>query len=65
MLQGLDMAGTQAAAQSLLHSTALMDVWRQSSSCSTSDASFEVLIGTTSIGSNAGTIQVLATRHSC
>jgi hypothetical protein len=65
MLQGLDMAGTQAAAQSLLHSTALMDVWRQSNRCNTPDASFEVLIGTTSIGSNAGMIQVLATRHSC
>ena len=65
MLQGLDMAGTQAAAQSLLHSTAMMDVWRQSNVCNTSDASFEVLLGTTSIGSNAGTIRVLATRHSC
>jgi hypothetical protein len=65
MLQGLDMAGTQAAAQALLHSTALMDVWRQSNGCNTADASFEVLLGTTSIGSNAGTIHVLATRHSC
>jgi len=65
MLQGLDMAGTQAAAQSLLHSTALMDVWRQSNACNTPDASFEVLLGTTSISSNAGTIRVLATRHSC
>jgi hypothetical protein len=65
MLQGLDMAGTQAAAQSLLHSTALMDVWRQSSACNTADASFEVLLGTTNINSNAGTIHVLATRHSC
>jgi hypothetical protein len=65
MLQGLDMAGTQAAAQALLHSTALMDVWRQSNGCNTADASFEVLLGTTSISSNAGTIHVLATRHSC
>jgi hypothetical protein len=65
MLQGLDMAGTQAAAQALLHSTALMDVWRQSNACNTPDASFEVLLGTTSISSNAGTIHVLATRHSC
>lgn len=65
MLQGLDMAGTQAAAQSLLHSTALMDVWRQAAACKTPDASFEVLLGTTSISSNAGMIQVLATRHSC
>lgn len=65
MLQGLDMAGTQAAAQTLLHSTALMDVWRQANACNTPDASFEVLLGTTSISSNAGTIHVLATRHSC
>jgi hypothetical protein len=65
MLQGLDMAGTQAAARSLLHSTGLMDVWRQASRCNTPDASFEVLIGTTSISSNAGTIELLATRHSC
>jgi hypothetical protein len=65
MLQGLDMAGTQAAAQSLLHSTALMDLWRQSNACNTSDASFEVLLGTTSISSNAGTSHVLAIRHSC
>jgi hypothetical protein len=65
MLQGLDMAGTQAAAQSLLDSTVLMDVWRQSNACDTSDASFEVLLGTTSISSNAGTSRVLATRHSC
>jgi hypothetical protein len=65
MLQGLDMAGTQAAAQSLLHSTALMDVWRRSNACNTADASFEVLLGTTSISSNAGTIHLLATRHSC
>jgi hypothetical protein len=65
MLQGLDMAGTQAAAQTLLHSAALMDVWRQSNGCNTPDASFEVLLGTTSISSNAGMIHVLATRHSC
>jgi hypothetical protein len=65
MLQGLDMAGTQAAAQSLLHGTVLMDVWRQSSACNAPDASFEVLLGTTNISSNAGTIHVLATRHSC
>jgi hypothetical protein len=65
MLQGLDMAGTQAAAQTLLHSTALMDVWRQSNGCNTPDASFEVLLGTTSISSSAGMIHVLATRHSC
>jgi hypothetical protein len=65
MLQGLDMAGTQAAAQSLLDSTVLMDIWRQATSCNTSDVSFEVLLGTTSIGSNAGTSRVLATRHSC
>jgi hypothetical protein len=65
MLQGLDMAGTQAAAQSLLHSKALMDVWQQSNSCNTPDASFEVVLGTTSISSNAGTIHVLATRHHC
>jgi hypothetical protein len=65
LLQGLDMAGTQAAAQALLHSAALMDVWRQSNGCNTADASFEVLLGTTSISSNAGTIHVLATRHSC
>jgi hypothetical protein len=65
MLQGLDMAGTQAAAQSLLHSTVLMDVWRQANACNTPDASFEVLLGTTSISSNAGTSHVLAIRHSC
>jgi hypothetical protein len=65
MLQGLDMAGTQAAAQSLLHSTALMDVWQKANGCNTPDASFEVLLGTTSISSNAGMIRVLATRHSC
>lgn len=65
MLQGLDMAGTQAAAQTLLHSTTLMDVWRQSNGCNTPDASFEVLLGTTSISSSAGMIHVLATRHSC
>ena len=59
------MAGTQAAAQSLLDSTVMMDVWRQSNLCNTSDASFEVLLGTTSISSNAGTSRVLATRHSC
>jgi hypothetical protein len=65
MLQGLDMAGTQAAAQSLLHSTVLMGVWRQANACNTPDASFEVLLGTTSISSNAGTSHVLAIRHSC
>lgn len=65
MLQGLDMAGTQAAAQSLLDSTVLMDVWRQSNACNTANASFEVLLGTTSISSNAGTSRVLATRHPC
>jgi hypothetical protein len=65
MLQGLDMAGTQAAAQSLLHSKALMGVWRETDGCNTPDASFEVLLGTTSISSNAGTIHVLATRHHC
>jgi hypothetical protein len=65
LLQGLDMAGTQAAAQLLLHSTALSDIWRQSNACDSPEASFEVLLGTTSISSNAGTIHVLATRHTC
>ncbi len=65
MLQGLDMAGTQAAAQSLLHGNALSGVWQQTMACHTADASFEVLLGTTSIGSNAGTIRVLAKRVTC
>ena len=65
LLQGLDMAGTQAAAQLLLHSTALSDIWHQSNTCDSPEASFEVLLGTTSISSNAGTIHVLARRHYC
>jgi hypothetical protein len=65
MLQGLDMAGTQAAVQSLLNSKALAGIWRGANACATPDASFEVLLSTTSIGSNAGTFRVLATRQSC
>jgi hypothetical protein len=65
MLQGLDMAGTQAAAQSLLNSNALAGVWQRATACTSADASFEVLLTTTSIGSNAGTFLVLSTRRSC
>jgi hypothetical protein len=65
MLQGLDMAGTQAAAQSLLNSNALAGIWQRSKACSLADGSFEVLLTTTSIGSNAGTFVVLSTRQSC
>ena len=65
MLQGLDMAGTQAAAQLLLNSNALADTLQRSKACTSADASFEVLLTTTSIGSNAGTSLVLSTRQSC
>jgi hypothetical protein len=65
MLQGLDMAGTQAAAQSLLNSNALADIWQRSNACTSAQSSFEVLLTTTSIGSNAGTFLLLSTRQSC
>jgi hypothetical protein len=65
MLQGLDMAGTQAAAQSLLNSDALADIWQRSNACTSAESSFEVLLTTTSIGSNAGTFLLLSTRESC
>ena len=65
MLGGLDMAGTQAAVQSLLHGNALTGMWQRSRTCTSPDGSFEVLLGTTSIGSSAGVIRVLAERHTC
>jgi hypothetical protein len=59
------MAGTQAAAQSLLNSNALAGIWQRSKACTLADGSFEVLLTTTSIGSNAGTFVVLSNRQSC
>jgi len=62
LLEGLDVAGTQAAAELLLHSDALARALEQANSSHTSLKSFEVLLRATSIESNAAGTQLIAFR---
>lgn len=62
VLQGLDVAGTQAAAEMLFHRSAIDPILRQATRPDGSLANFEVLLRATSIESNATGSQVIASR---
>jgi len=62
LLQGLDVAGTQAAAETLLHQDAIAPVLWRATRPDGSLRHFEVLLRSTSIESNATGTQVIASR---
>lgn len=62
LLQGLDVAGTQAAAETLFHPTAILPILRQATRPDGSLRFFEVLLRSTSIDSNSTGTQVVASR---
>ena len=62
LLQGLDVAGTQAAAETLLHPSAIDPILRQATRPDGSLRFFEVLLRSTSIESNSAGTQVIASR---
>ncbi len=62
VLQGLDVAGTQAAADMLFHPSAIDPILKQATRADGSLRHFEVLLRATSIESNSTSPQVIATR---
>ncbi|MFC5865229.1 hypothetical protein ACFPT7_23185 [Acidicapsa dinghuensis] len=62
LLEGLDIAGTQAAAEALLHSAAIDKVLQHARRHDGSLSSFEILLRATSIESNATGAEIIATR---
>jgi len=62
VLEGLDVAGTQAAAEMLLYPSALDPILKQATRPDHSLRNFEVLLRSTSIESNATGTQVIASR---
>jgi hypothetical protein len=62
LLQGLDVAGTQAAAETLFHQDAIAPVLRQATRPDGSLRYFEILLRSTSIESNSTGTQVIASR---
>jgi hypothetical protein len=62
LLQGLDVAGTQAAAESIFHGNAITTVLRHAVRPDGSLRHFEILLRSTSIESNSTGTQVIATR---
>jgi hypothetical protein len=62
VLEGLDVAGTQAAAEMLLHPSAIAPILKGAARADGSLRSFEVLLRSTSIESNATGTQVIASR---
>jgi hypothetical protein len=62
LLQGLDVAGTQAAAETLFHQDAIAPVLRRATRPDGSLRNFEVLLRSTSIESNATGTSVIASR---
>jgi hypothetical protein len=62
VLEGLDVAGTQAAAEMLLHPSAIAPILRRAARPDGSLRHFEVLLRSTSIESNATGTQVIASR---
>jgi hypothetical protein len=61
IIQGLNMAGTQAAADTLFNPDAMVPILQQASA-SGSLKSFELLVETSSIGATAPRAQIIATR---
>jgi hypothetical protein len=62
VLEGLDVAGTQAAAEMLLHASAIAPILKRATRPDGSLRYFEVLLRSTSIESNATGTQVIASR---
>ena len=62
LLQGLDVAGTQAAAESLFNSATLAPILRSATRPDGSIRFFEILVRSTSIDSNSTDSQVVASR---
>jgi hypothetical protein len=62
VLEGLDVAGTQAAAEILLHTSAIDPILKSATRPDGTLRSFEVLLRSTSIESNATGTQVIASR---
>ncbi len=62
VLEGLDVAGTQAAAEMLLHPSAIAPILKRAMRADGSLHYFEVLLRSTSIESNATGTQVIASR---
>jgi hypothetical protein len=62
LLEGLDVAGTQSAAELLFHSKAIAPVLERVQNPDGSLRSFEILLRSTSIQSNAAGSQIVATR---
>jgi len=62
LIQGLDMAGTQAAAELLFHENEIGPIVKQASLPGGGLRPFEILLQTTSIGSNAPSALIVATR---
>jgi hypothetical protein len=62
LLQGLDVAGTQAAAETLLHPAAIEPTLRRATRPDGSLRFFEILLRSTSIESNSAGTQVIASR---
>lgn len=64
LLEGLNMAATQAAADTVLHDAAFPKLLKQITATSGKLRPFELLIETTSLGSQAGRSRILAFRAS-
>lgn len=62
LLQGLDVAGTQAAAETLLHPGVITPILRRATRPDGTLRSFEILLRSASIGSNATDTQVIGSR---
>jgi len=62
LIQGLDMAGTQAAAELLFHESEIAPILKQASLPGGGLRPFEILLQTTSIGANAPNALIVATR---
>ncbi len=62
VLQGLDVAGTQAAAEALLHPTAIAPILERATRTDGSLRPFEILLRTTSIQSTATRTMVVGSR---
>jgi hypothetical protein len=62
LLEGLDVAGTQAAAEAVLESDAITPILKRATRPDGSVAPFEVLLRATSIQANATDTQVIASR---
>lgn len=62
LLQGLDVAGTQAAAETLLHPDVIKPILSRATRADGTLRSFEILLRSTSIESNATNTQVIGSR---